>query len=206
MKVIGIVGGVASGKSTVAAQFARLGAVVLDADSAAHRVLEMPDVKEALRARWGDSIFDDKGRIDRAAVAARVFGEGDADAERQFLESLVHPRVRRDLETQMEVLAQKGVSAVVLDVPLLVEAGWQALCDEIIFVEAPPQARAERAEARGWTLEELNRRESAQASLEEKRRAAGHVIHNAGGLAELRRQVEGVWSRLGHSASRPASP
>jgi dephospho-CoA kinase len=196
MKVIGIVGGVASGKSTVGREFARLGAVVLDADESAHRALDDPDVKAALVARWGEGILSADGRVDRTTVAAKVFGHAAADEERRFLESLVHPRVRRDLEAQMQALAARGVGAVVLDIPLLVEVGWQDMCDVVYFLDVPRSERIRRAKERGWSEDELNRREAAQASVEEKRQAADRVIANGGSVDDLRREVDAAWSEL----------
>lgn len=194
MKVIGLVGGVASGKSTVAREFARLGAVVLDADEAAHRALDDPDVKNTLAQRWGDDILLANGKVDRQAVARKVFGDGPTETERQFLESLVHPRVRRDLQERMRELDRTGTPAVVLDVPLLVEVGWEDMCDVVFFVDVPRGERLRRAKIRGWSEEDLARREAAQADLEHKRRAADRVIRNAGSLDDLRREVDGAWS------------
>jgi dephospho-CoA kinase len=196
MKVIGIVGGVASGKSTVAREFARQGAVVLDADEAAHRALQEADVKTALVKRWGEGILSADGRVDRSAVAANVFGHDTAAVERRFLEGLIHPRVRQDLEGQMQRLAGKGVAAVVLDIPLLVEVGWEDMCDVVYFVNAPHRERVRRAQERGWSEDELIRREAAQASMNQKRQAADRVIANDGSLEDLRQQVAAAWADL----------
>ncbi len=196
MKILGMVGGVASGKSTVAREFARLGAVVLDADESAHRALQEPDVKAALVQRWGEEILAPDGRVDRRAVAAKVFGSGAAEGERRFLEGLVHPRVRKDLEAQMERLAAEGVGVVVLDIPLLVEVGWQDMCDVVYFIDVPRSERLRRAQERGWSEEDFSRREAAQASVEVKRAAADRVIRNDGSLDDLRHQVAAAWDEL----------
>jgi dephospho-CoA kinase len=200
MKVIGIVGGVASGKSTVASEFARLGAVVLDADEAAHRALEDPQVKTALVKRWGSGILLGDGRIDRAAVSRQVFGREGLSApsdERAFLESLVHPRVRRDMERQLVALEATGIGVVVLDVPLLVEVGWESMCDRVYFVQASDAIRRERAKLRGWSDDELRTREAAQASLDAKQDLADCVLHNDGDIEHLRRQIALAWRELG---------
>lgn len=196
MKVLGIVGGVASGKSTVAAEFARLGAVVLDADESAHRALQEPDVKAALVERWGEEILAADGSVDRAAVAAKVFGTADAEGERRFLEGVVHPRVRKDLEAQMQELSAQGVGVVVLDVPLLVEVGWEDMCDVVYFIDVSRSERLRRARERGWSDEDFSRREAAQASAREKRAAADRVITNDGSLEDLRQQVAAAWGEL----------
>jgi dephospho-CoA kinase len=199
MKVIGIVGGVASGKSTVAREFGRLGAAALSADEAAHRALDDPGVKAALVDRWGEGVLLPDGRIDRAAVSRRVFGTEGArapDGEREFLEGLVHPIVRRDLERQLEALAESGTSVVVLDVPLLVEVGWESMCDVVYYVEVPEAVRIERAKARGWSEDELRRREAAQAPLDQKRRSASSILENSGDLEHLRGQVAAAYQEL----------
>lgn len=199
MKVIGIVGGVASGKSTVAREFARLGAVVLNADEAAHRALDEPEVKAALVDRWGTSILGPEGNLDRDAISRKVFGTESPAApntERTFLESLIHPRVRCELERQMVALDQAGTDVVVLDVPLLVEVGWESMCDHVYFVDAPLDTRLERASKRGWSEEDLRNREAAQAPLARKRAAADQVVQNSEDIERLRQNVAEVWQTL----------
>jgi dephospho-CoA kinase len=132
-------------------------------------------------------------------------GAAAADEERSFLESLIHPRVRRDLERQMAALAKAGTGVVILDVPLLVEVGWESMCDHVYFVDAPEAARAERASTRGWSEAELRRREAAQAPLDQKRRSARSILQNSGDLEDLRRQVAAAyqdWMRT--SVPRPS--
>ena len=134
MRIIGILGGVASGKSAVAGHFARLGAGVLDADQAGREALELPNVKEAARHRWGDGIFDAEGQIDRGRLAALVFGSTDeAVQERKYLEELVHPEIGRLLQRQAAALRASGLRAAVLDAPLLIEAGWSDWCDKMVL-------------------------------------------------------------------------
>jgi dephospho-CoA kinase len=202
MKTIGLVGGVASGKSLVAKYFVELGAGLLDADRAGHDVLaEDPVVQAALVERWGPSILAADGSIDRSAIAKHVFGSGDdsasnqADSERQFLESLLHERIRRRLEAQRIQFANEGRPAVVLDAPLLLEAGWSPLCDVLVMVESPRDDRLARSQARGWSSPEFDSRESAQWAVDEKRRAAHVAIVNDGTLDELRAAVRSVWER-----------
>ena len=196
MKIIGLVGGVASGKSAVAQIFAELGAGVLDADLAGHDVLADADVQRALCERWGDSILAADGSIDRAKLAAVVFATDDqAAANRQFLEELLHPRIRSRLEEQRRQFAAAGRPAVVLDAPLLLEAGWRSMCDLVVMVDAPREARLARARQRGWNDAEFARREAAQWPVEEKRRQADVVLSNAGSLNELRHAVRDVWEK-----------
>jgi dephospho-CoA kinase len=201
MKVIGLIGGVASGKSRVAQMLGELGAGLLDADRSGHAVLaEDADVHASLRRRWGNVVFDELGRVDRKAIADRVFGEEtEADAERRFLESLLHPRIGARLRTQGQEFAAAGRPAVVLDAPLLLEAGWQPMCDLILMVDASRETRLARAKLRGWTEEEFDQREAAQLSVDVKRLAADAIVKNDASEAELRDAVSSFWRQ--HIAS-----
>ena len=195
MKTIGLVGGVASGKSLVAKLFAELGAGLLDADRAGHEVLaDDPEVRQAVVARWGPSVLAADGSIDRAAIAARVFAAGDQSAvERKFLELLLHPRIRRRLEEKTAQYAAQGCPAVVLDAPLLLEAGWGPLCDLVVMVDADPNVRLARAQERGWSAAEFARREAAQWPVTKKRSAAHATLANHGDVAALRAAVRDFW-------------
>jgi dephospho-CoA kinase len=202
MKTIGIVGGVASGKSLVAKYFADLGAGLLDADRAGHEVLAHDSaVRTALVARWGPSILAPDGSIDRAAVAACVFAtdhshpDQPANDERKFLESLLHPRIRAILQEKTAKFAADGRPAVVLDAPLLLEAGWGSLCDLVVMVDSPPELRRARAAERGWNAEEFQRREAAQWPVEEKRRHCQVSLANDGTAEQLRDAVGNVWAK-----------
>lgn len=195
MKTIGLVGGVASGKSLVARMFAELGAGLLDADRVGHEVLSQdPEVKSALVSRWGEQILAPDGSIDRSAVAATVFASnGASNAEREFLESLLHPRIRAKLAAQTAAFAGEGRPAVVLDAPLLLEAGWGPQCDLVVLVDVPRATRLARARDRGWTEAEFARREAAQWSTDKKREHANAVIENSGSIDALRQNVRTFW-------------
>lgn len=194
MKVIGLVGGIASGKSLVSDLLCRQGAQLLDADKAGHAVLRQAEVKQALRERWGEQVFGKDGEIDRAAVARIVFGSGDAAAaELRFLEQITHPRIGKLLEDRMAELSAAGIPAVVLDAPVMIKAGWDQRCDMILFVDAPRDIRVERALQRGWTEEGFAAREAAQESLAEKRRRADFVIDNSGPVGHTEQQVKQLW-------------
>jgi dephospho-CoA kinase len=201
MKTIGLVGGVASGKSLVAQLFEERGAGLLDADRAGHEVLAHDgEVRQAVVDRWGPSVLTADGSIDRAAIAARVFDANDVSAtERQYLESLLHPRIRRLLAEKTTQFAAQGRLAVVLDAPLLLEAGWGPLCDLVVMVEADRDVRLARAEERGWSAAEFSRREAAQWPVAEKRRAAHATLVNSGDVAALRTAVGELWRK--HVAS-----
>ncbi|HEX4129407.1 MAG TPA: dephospho-CoA kinase [Pirellulales bacterium] len=197
MLILGILGGVACGKSLVARQFAELGAGLLDADRAGHEVLRMPEVEQAARARWGDGIFGADGHVDRAALAKIVFAPGaEARRELTYLEQLTHPGIATCLRQQAGQFAAQHIRAVVLDAPLLLRAGWNVLCDQIIFIDAPWEVRVARAATRGWNEAEVRRREAAQEPLEEKRRRADGVIDNSGSPEHTRAQVVVLWKSL----------
>jgi dephospho-CoA kinase len=196
MKTIGLVGGVASGKSLVAKMLVQLGAGLLDADRAGHDVLaEDADVHLALRERWGEAVFGPDAIVDRGAIARLVFGDDDAaKAEREFLEGLLHPRIGRRLDRLRERHAAEGRPAVVLDAPVLLEAGWGPTCDILLMVDVPRELRLKRALQRGWTEAEFDRREAAQWPMDDKRRSAHVIISNAGTEEELRQEVRKFWN------------
>ena len=198
MVVIGIVGGVASGKSLVASQFQQLGAVVLDADRIGHEILLDDKVKQALRSRWGDGVFNTQQEIDRKAVANIVFAVGpDGLREREFLEQITHPKIRERLQQHIEELTTQGdIRAVVLDVALLFEGGWDQYCGIIVFVDASAEVRLERAKNRGWSEAEFAAREEVQLSLAEKQHRSGVMIENSGSKQETLQQVRQCWKSL----------
>lgn len=197
MKVIGIVGGVASGKSLVADELGRRGAGLLDADRAAHEVLRMPEIEAAVRRRWGPGVFGADGRIDRARLARIVFaGPPEGPQERRHLEQLTHPEIGHLLARQSERLEAAGRAAAVLDAPLLLEAGWDKLCSALVFVDAPRGVRLARAAARGWSEADFTAREDAQKSVSAKRERADFVIDNSGSLEQTRSQIERLWQSL----------
>jgi dephospho-CoA kinase len=197
MRIIGLLGGVASGKSLVARQLARRGAGVLDADQAGHEVLRLPQVEAAVRRRWGAAVFGPDGRIDRARLARIVFAAGpEAQRERESLEQLTHPEIASRLKRQAKALAAAGAPLAVLEAALLLEAGWDTCCEKLVFVAAPREARLARAMARGWSEEDFAAREGAQESLDLKRARADLMIDNSGSPAETQAQIEQCWASL----------
>lgn len=192
--VIGLVGGIGAGKSEVARILGELGCVVSDSDAQARAALDEPHVRDQLIAWWGKDILAPDGRVDRAAVAKLVF---DKPRERQRLEGLIHPRVRAARRDAHDRAEQTGAPAVVIDAPLLFEADVDRECDAVIFVEAPVGQRRARVRAsRGWDDTELERRESAQLSLEEKRTRSDYVVLNDSDLTALRDRVKEVFERI----------
>ena len=191
--VIGLLGGIAAGKTTVAEMLAQLGARVVSADAVAHAVLDRPQTREPIVARWGDGILGDHGRIDRERLAECVFGDPQ---ELAALEAITHPAIVATLRQQIdEARGSDDVAAIVVDAQLLLEAELDGLCDVLVFVECPREARLERAAARGWDPNELDRRESHQRPLELKRERADAIIDGHATLDHTFQQVQQLWRR-----------
>lgn len=192
--IIGVVGGIASGKTFVADQFGQLGCLVIRSDELAHQLLNDPQVHRVLRQWWGTDVFDPEGQINRQAVGKIVFRN---PPERQRLEQLLHPliAIRRN-QMMQRVASDPGVPAYVWDSPLLVETGLYKECDTIVFADAPLAVRQERAAKRGWSADELQRRENSQETLDKKRRIAQYVIDTAADSATVGSQVQAVLSRI----------
>ena len=189
LPVIGIAGGIGSGKSRVAAMFRELGCVVSDADAVAKAMLDEDSVRTTIAGWWGDEVFDETGHVDRAKVADRVFANPE---ELQRLESLLHPMVERIRNAEFDA-APEGTIALVIDAPLLLEAGLDEQCDVVVFVDTPAEVRQRRLmENRGWAAEEIGRREAQQMPLDSKRSRAHHVLKNHGGIDDLQSQVERI--------------
>jgi len=193
--VVGLMGGIGSGKSTVARVLAELGARVLDADALCAELHETPQVKAAVRRRWGDAVFNAAGRLDSAALAAIVFDHPDELAE---LNRIIHPRVIERIERDVAACRVQGdLVLCVIDAPLLFESGLTHLCDLTLFIECDETRRAQRvARSRQWAPEEIERREARQQSLARKREMADVIVDNSGDLAALRRQVQEILARF----------
>ncbi|MEY3163098.1 MAG: Cmm like protein, partial [Planctomycetota bacterium] len=190
--VLGLLGGVASGKSTVAGLFAQRGLVHVDADQVARTVSEDPGILGAIRAALGPGALGPDGRLDRPAVARLVFSD---PVLRQRLEEITHPPVRRRILAELAAARARGES-VLLDVPLLLEGGLIDQCDAAVFVAADRAERLRRAALRGWGPDELDRRERAQAPLAEKQARARFTVDNGGSLAATAAQVDAVLAQL----------
>ncbi|MDG1838196.1 MAG: dephospho-CoA kinase [Phycisphaerales bacterium] len=191
--VIGLVGGIGSGKSTFASCLGELGCVVVDADAIAHDVLQTEDVRSEIEAWWGSAVLDADGTIDRAAVGRIVFADV---AEKLRLEALVHPLIQRACREVIDA-ADSSSRAVILDAPLLLEVGLDAWCDIVVFIEAPDTARRDRVHARsGWGSEEWAMREQSQIALDEKRLRSDHVLVNADDSTVLRQQAASLLNQL----------
>ncbi|MBI3088541.1 MAG: dephospho-CoA kinase [Candidatus Omnitrophica bacterium] len=211
MIVIGITGGLGTGKSTVARMFGDLGAVVLDADRIAHEVMEPKKLAwRAIIRAFGEDVLNEDNTVNRRWLAARVFRDPEA---RRELEAIVHPHVLKHIKQRLHRLRRRGraclprrpggkraprrqVKAVVLDVPLLVETGSQKLVDALVVVTAPPDVQRQRLIARGMSEGDAAGRIAAQWQLTVKEDLADYVVENGNGLDQTRRQVSTIWNRL----------
>lgn len=200
--VVGLLGGIGSGKSQVAAAFARHGARIIAGDQLGQAALRDPDIRARVVSRWGDSILDENGAIERRRLAAIVFADPD---ERKALEAIVHPWIRQQIRIQVEEARKDGrVPLIVLDAAVMLEAGWNEFCDRLVFIETPRVVRLARvARQRGWGQKEVEQREEAQLPLTEKAVRADHVLDNSASLEHLNRQVNDLlhlWG-LAHACS-----
>jgi dephospho-CoA kinase len=171
-----------------------LGAGVIDSDALAREVMESPEIVTAVRAAWGDQAITPEGKVDRVGLR-RVF---DDPEQRRRLEALIHPRVADRREAMLSRFdADPNCVAVVLDSPLLFEAGVADTCDAVIFVDADEATRLRRVtETRGWSPQELARREKSQDPLADKKQKADYTVSNLSTVDALHRQVAEVFSRL----------
>ena len=191
LRVVGLLGGIGSGKSSVAALFEEFGARIVDADRIAHRILEEPAVRRTLTTWWGPEIVRG-GRVDRARVARHAFGTRGGAAR---LNALLHPRIGRELKKEIARARRRG-GVVVVEAALLLETGTEAGCDALVFVDAPRRERRRRVARRGWSPSEWMRRERAQWPLRRKRAKADYVIDNGGSRAATRRQVRTILQEI----------
>jgi dephospho-CoA kinase len=189
--VIGLVGGIGAGKSTAAAAFAARGGAVVDADALGHEALEQSEIRRRVLDRWGHrgNLVKPDGRLDRRAIARIVFAD---PAERAALEGIVFPYIgRRTTEEVAKAQADPAAKFVVVDAAVMLEAGWDGVCDRLVYVDAPPEARLARLAARsGWSASDLAAREAAQLPAAEKRKRAAAVIVNDAGLDKVQEQVD----------------
>lgn len=194
MHVIGLTGGVGSGKSTVAAFLRELGADVIDADEGARAVVEpgTPGLERVV-AEFGEEFLTD-GRLDRARLAELVF-ERDPDARRR-LNSILHPLIREWMAERQRQAEERGEGVVVLEVPLLFEGGLHATMDAVIVVYIPSQLQVRRLIDKGYTEEQAQARMAAQLSLEGKGSQADYVIDNSGTREETKERTADVWREI----------
>jgi dephospho-CoA kinase len=195
LRICGVLGGVGSGKSTVARLLAeQLPGLLLDADQMVAELLQTRAIADEVSAALGTGLTDNEGILSRPDLGKRVFNDHKA---RKQLESILHPAVRRALRVGLEQAETSPSGWAVLDVPLLLENGLHRLCDRLVFVDVPDDIRAERAMQRhGWSQKDWELRETAQFSMERKKSAADVILGNASGVDHLRVQVLEVIPQL----------
>ncbi len=198
MKIIGLTGGIGSGKSTVSRFLAELGAVIIDADKVGHDALKDAEIRQEIIAVFGERVLTPAGDIDRSRLGRIVFDDAEA-LER--LNRIIQPRIHDVIKAQLEDCRERGVAVVVLEAPLLVEAGATSIVDEVWVTAAPGSTVLKRLRERsGLSESETLARIRSQISAEERVKHADVIISNDGSLDELREKVEGLWRRLKRGA------
>jgi len=193
--VIGLTGGIASGKSTVSAILGANGAVIIDADKVGHEAYQTGSgCYSAVVQAFGPDIVGSDGEIDRKALGGKVFGD---PAQRKKLEGIVWPWMRTTMDERLGELRQQGVPVVVLEAAVLIEADWIPIVDQVWLVTVAPEVAKARLVARnGLTAEQADARIAAQLTNEERARHAQVIIDNSGTLADLEQRVVGQWKQL----------
>jgi len=194
MFIIGLTGGIGTGKSTVAGILKEFGAAVVDADRVGHEIYHSHSIvwKEIV-SRFGQQILQPSGEIDRKKLGAIVFSDSNA---RATLNRIVHPRIYERIEQKIEELAEHKIQVTVIEAAILIEARWDSVTDEVWVVESPITAVLTRLrENRGLSEEEATIRTSVQISDGERRRRADGVIDNSGDINMLRKNIESLWKK-----------
>ena len=197
--IIGIIGGIASGKSTVAREFGKLGCAVISADAIAHELLQEKPVRDEITGLFGPEVLNACGAIDCRRLAEIVFSD---QQKLSALNKVIHPRV---LERTEELISQYNhcthAKAIVLDMPLLIEVGWADRCDRLIFVKCDRRRRAGRAKRAGLMDEqEIKIRENFQISVDKKAKLADNTIDNNSDFSTLVRQINEIFSDIARSS------
>jgi len=192
MKVIGLTGGIGTGKSTVAQFLAELGAAVIDVDKVGHQVLTAnPDVFRKLVAAFDSRILTRNGDIDRRKLGAAVFERPEA---RVRLNKIIHPAMKKTVTAQIAAHRRQGTDLVVLDAPLLLDAGWQKMTDEVWVTAAPEATVLERLQKRsGLSAREARARISSQLPAGERLKHADVIVDTNVSLESLKAAVEKLW-------------
>jgi dephospho-CoA kinase len=193
--VIGILGAIGSGKSQVASLFEALGCGVIYADRISHQVLEREDIRAKIADIWGPEVVGSGGAVDRKRLGEAVF---DDPEKLKVLTSILHPEILRIIESKIRSFEENpDISAIVLDVPLLMEVGWHVRCDFLIYVETREDIRHQRLErCRNLDKNQQKKRENLQISLDKKKEVANFIIENNSDVSDLAKQVEKIYSAI----------
>lgn len=194
MKVIGLTGGIATGKSSAEEIFRQLGAYVIDADKVVHQLYQKEEIKQSLKEMFGEDIFDGSGSLDRKKLAGIIFSDFQ---KRKMLEEFIHPKVNGFIKNWIEEISQKDKDAIVIvSVPLMIETGSYKNYQKIIVVYAPKQMQIERLIKKGYSYDEALGRINAQMDIDEKLKYADYVIMNTADFEYLRKEVERVFDEI----------
>ncbi len=202
--VIGLIGGIGSGKSAVSAEFARHGGRIISGDRLGHEALRQPAIRDRVVQRFGQGIVGPDGSITRRALGAIVFADPKA---RRDLEALVFPYIEQRIREEIEAAQSAAdVRFVLLDAAIMLETGWNKVCDWLVYIHVPRELRLERLHRqRGWSEKEVTAREQAQMPLTDKATQADFTVDNSGPLPETARQVYHLLEQLGLVSATRAS-
>jgi dephospho-CoA kinase len=193
--IIGLTGGIGSGKSTIAQLFADAGCMVISSDEIVRQAYKDSIIKQTLKKWWGGMVFDPDGEVDRAAVARKIFSRPE---DRKKLEQLLHPYANQVRERMMQQAGEDpNIVAFVWDTPLLMETGLNRMCDKVVFVDAAREDRLARVkEYRNWTEADLSERENSQLPLDKKKEISDYCISNTADADYARGQVRDTLTRI----------
>jgi dephospho-CoA kinase len=195
VKVIGITGGIASGKSTIAEMLESLGADLIDADKICHELINTNDIADKITKRWGVHIQDNHGKIKRDALAEIVFSD---KKEVSALNSIIHPKAIEQIKSRIAKLhAKAATSAIVLDAALLVESKLIDICDIVLFVDTEKNSCVSRVKnSRKWPLDEIAKREKFQSLIPQKKEMSDVIINNNNSKEGTLNQVKDFWCQF----------
>jgi dephospho-CoA kinase len=194
--VVGLIGGMGSGKSLVAELFRQRGAQVISGDLLGHEALRQPEILTQVVRRWGPQVLETDGMVSRARLAAIVFKD---PKELRALEAMVFPWIERRIREEIAAAqARAEVRLIVLDAAVMLEAGWNKMCDWLVYVDAPRAERLRRLEEqRGWGAKEVQEREQMQMSVTDKASRADYALDNSGTPEQVHEQVDDLLRQWG---------
>lgn len=194
LNIVGIAGGIGSGKSTVAIIFKNLGAEIIDADKLCHQLLKTSVIKDKIINNWPDAVKDDLVEISRTKLAKIAFSKKE---NIEWLNKLLHPVVTKKIKKEISVIKKKKKNVVIIDAALLIESKLSSLCNIVVFVDTKMSLRKKRCkEVRNWSKDEIRRREEFQIPTKVKKRGAQFIINNDNSKNDTIEQVHNIWNNF----------